>query len=49
MTIYFLEDERVYLVKLYGYGMPLDNTAFVYADISGLVPTIQTVYNIPVV
>ena len=46
---HFLEDERVYLVKLYGYGMPLDNTAFVYADISGLVPTIQTVYNIPVV
>jgi HK97 family phage major capsid protein len=45
----FLEDERVYLVKLYGYGMPLDNTAFVYADISALVPTIQTVYNIPVI
>jgi HK97 family phage major capsid protein len=39
----FLEDERVYLVKLYGHGEPLDNTAFVYADISGLVPTIQTV------
>lgn len=32
----FLEDERVYLVKLYGHGEPLDNTAFVYADISGL-------------
>ena len=45
----FLEDERIYLVKLYGHGEPLDNTAFVYADISGLVPTIQTVYNIPVV
>ena len=40
---HFLEDERVYLVKLYGYGMPLDNTAFVYADISGLVPTILNV------
>lgn len=39
----FLEDERVYLIKLYGYGMPLDNLAFVYADISGLVPNIQTV------
>jgi HK97 family phage major capsid protein len=39
----FLEDERVYLVKLYGHGEPLDNKAFVYADISGLVPTIQTV------
>ena len=40
----FLEDERVYLIKLYGHGEPLDNTAFVYADISGLVPTIQNVY-----
>jgi HK97 family phage major capsid protein len=39
----FLEDERIYLVKLYGHGEPLDNTAFVYADISGLVPTIQEV------
>lgn len=39
----FLEDERTYLVKLYGHGEPLDNNAFVYADISGLVPTIQTV------
>jgi HK97 family phage major capsid protein len=43
----FLEDERVYLVKLYGYGLPLDNTAFTYCDISALVPTIQTVYTIP--
>ena len=41
---HFLEDERVYLVKLYGYGMALDNTAFVYADISALVPTILQVY-----
>ena len=40
----FLEDERVYLIKLYGHGEPLDNTAFVYADISGLVPTNQNVY-----
>lgn len=39
----FLEDERVYLVKLYGHGEPLDNTAFVYADISGLKPTVQEV------
>ncbi len=39
----FLEDERVYLVKLYGHGEPLDNNAFVYADISGLIPTIQEV------
>ena len=39
----FLEDERVYLVKLYGHGEPLDNKAFVYADIAGLVPTVQKV------
>lgn len=39
----FLEDERVYLVKMYGHGEPLDNTAFVYADISNLVPTNQKV------
>ena len=40
---HFLEDERVYLVKLYGNGMPLDNNSFIYADISALVPTIMTV------
>lgn len=34
----FLEDERVYLTKLYGHGQALDNNAFVYADISGLEP-----------
>lgn len=39
----FLEDERVYLVKLYGHGEPLDNTAFVYADISGLEAAVQKV------
>jgi Phage capsid family. len=39
----FLEDERVYLVKMYGHGEPLDNTAFVYADISGLEPAVQEV------
>ena len=40
---HFLEDERMYLVKLYGHGEPLDNNAFVYADISGLVPAVQEV------
>lgn len=45
----FLEDERTYLVKLYGNGMPLDNTSFVYADISALVPTIQSVTVVGVV
>jgi len=34
----FLEDERVYLVKLYGNGTPKDNNAFILLDISGLVP-----------
>lgn len=35
----FLEDERVYLAKLYGNGRALDDNAFVYCDISGLKPT----------
>ena len=39
----FLEDQRVYLIKLYGNGRPLDENAFVYVDISGLVPTVQKV------
>lgn len=41
---HFLEDERVYLVKLYGHGEPLDNTAFAYADISGLKPAAHQVF-----
>lgn len=39
----FLEDQRMYLIKLYGHGEPLDNTAFVYADITNLEPAIQKV------
>lgn len=39
----FLEDERVYLVKLYGHGEPLDDNAFVYLDISALKPAVITV------
>lgn len=39
----FLEDERVYLVKLYGHGEPKDNNAFIYADITNLVPAVQQV------
>lgn len=31
---HFLEDETVYLAKLYGTGRPLDNTSFLYLDIS---------------
>lgn len=32
----FLEDQRVYLIKAYANGMPLDNNAFLYLDISNL-------------
>lgn len=32
----WLEDERVYKIKLYANGMPMDNNAFQYLDISGL-------------
>lgn len=35
---HFLEDERVYLVKLYANGMPKDNNAFLVLDISDLQP-----------
>ena len=41
---HFIEDERAYIVKLYGDGKPLDANAFVYADISGLTSYIQRVY-----
>ncbi len=34
----FLEDERVYLIKTYANGMPMDNNAFILLDISGLQP-----------
>lgn len=34
----FLEDERIYLMKLYGHGEPKDNNAFQYCDISGMEP-----------
>lgn len=45
----FLEDQRVYLTKMYGNGRPLDDKAFIRLGISGVVPTIQTVYTTPVV
>ena len=35
----FLDDERVYLTKLYGNGRPLDGNSFKRVDISGLKPT----------
>lgn len=34
----FLEDERVYLIKVYGNGMPKDNNAFIVLDIANLQP-----------
>ena len=34
----FLEDQRAYRIKMYGAGKPLDENAFVYADISGIRP-----------
>lgn len=34
----FLEDNRVYITKMYGMGRPKDNNAFIYMDISGLKP-----------
>ena len=33
---HFLEDERIYLIKLYAYGFALDNNAFVVLDIDKL-------------
>ena len=39
----FLDDERVYLTKLYGNGRALDDNAFVLADISGVIPAILEV------
>ena len=39
----FLEDNRVYLVKVYATGMPLDNNAFLHLDISDLAPTLLRV------
>ena len=40
----FLEDQRVYRIKLYGNGRPMDDVSFAYADISGLEPLVQQVY-----
>lgn len=35
---HFLEDERVYLIKTYAHGFPIDNNAFVVFDITNLQP-----------
>ena len=34
----FLEDNRVYITKMYGTGRPKDNNAFLYLDISKMKP-----------
>ena len=34
----FLEDDRVYLIKLYANGFPMDNNSFLVLDISSLAP-----------
>lgn len=34
----FLEDDRVYLIKLYANGFPMDNNAFLVLDVSKLQP-----------
>jgi HK97 family phage major capsid protein len=41
---HFLEDERVYLAKLYGNGRPLDSTSFITLDITNLVPVDPRVF-----
>lgn len=39
----FLEDERVYTIKTYANGLPMDNNAFILLDISGLKPAVLRV------
>lgn len=45
-SYHFLEDERVYLIKLYANGFPMDNNAFLHLDISGLKPAIWKVESV---
>lgn len=42
-SYHFLEDERMYLIKLYANGFPMDNNAFLYLDISALQPAVWKV------
>lgn len=41
----FLEDNRVYLIRLYANGMPIDNNDFILLDISAVEPILWTVVN----
>lgn len=43
---HFLEDERVYLIKMYAHGFAVDNTSFLYLDISELQPAYFKVENV---
>lgn len=40
---HFLEDERMYLIKGYANGFPMDNNAFFVLDISAIQPTVWKV------
>lgn len=42
----FVEDQRVYIIKLYANGFPMDNNAFLNLDISGLQPAAWKVINV---
>lgn len=42
----FLQDKRVYLIKAYANGLPMDNNAFLYLDISNLQPAVWRVENV---
>lgn len=42
----FLEDERVYLIKIYANGMPKDNNAFLVLDITNLLPAVYKITQI---
>ena len=46
----WLQDQRVYKIKFFGNGFPMDNNAFLLLDISGLLPArylVQTSENTP--
>ena len=43
---HFLEDERVYLIKGYANGFPMDNNAFYVLDISAIHPAVWTVQQV---
>lgn len=42
----FIEDERLYLIKLYANGMPMDNNAFLFLDITDLEPAVWKVQQV---